>query len=38
MEKSSSFSSAVVKVGGGHNFRKLKSKVIYNVFSKIYVF
>jgi len=34
MEKS----SAVVKVGGGHNFRKLKSKVIYKVFSKIYVF
>ena len=26
--------SAVVKVGSGHDFRKLRSKVMYNVFFK----
>jgi len=30
--------SAVVKVGDGHEFRKLRSKVMYNVFPKMYVF
>jgi len=30
--------TVVIKVGGGHDFRKLKSKVMYNIFSKMYVF
>jgi len=32
------YKSAIVKVGGGHDLRKLRSNVMYNVFSKMFVF